>query len=218
MAKITIVGAGPGSPDFVTPAARRVVQEAQVVVGAERSLNLFRGDINGETLTLTAKNVDSSIKYAADSAQNGKTVAILSTGDPGFSGLLGSVQKRPIPKGVELVVIPGVSALQACAAKLCISWDSVALFAFHEEANPQKKRDLTAAVKAGKTVLLLPEPKAFPPSEIAAYLLKEGVDKATGVVVCENLTLPNERIVEAPLEEAAKQKFPYLCVMAIKSN
>ena len=50
MAKLNIVGVGPGSPDYVTPAARKAVQQADLVIGAKRSLNMLQGDIKGETL------------------------------------------------------------------------------------------------------------------------------------------------------------------------
>lgn len=218
MAKLTIVGAGPGSPEYVTPVARKAVQEALLVIGAERSLSLFREDIRGETLSLTAKNVDEALKYAVESAKNGKNVSLLSTGDPGFSGLLGSVLKRSLDKTFEITVVAGISSLQACAARLCMSWDNVALFAFHDGTDNKKKRELLKAAKTGKNVLLLPEPKAFSPREIASYLIQAGVDKRTSVVVCENLTLSNEEVIETTLEEASKQNFASLCVMVIKGN
>ncbi len=88
MAKISIVGVGPGSPEYVTPIARKTVQTAHVVIGAERSLNLFKDDINGEVIQLTAKNVNEALNNAVGSAEAGKTVVLLSTGDPCFSGLL----------------------------------------------------------------------------------------------------------------------------------
>ncbi len=66
--------------------ARKTVQQAEVVIGAQRSLNLFTEDIKGETMVLTAKNLNSALKFAVESAEKGKNVALLSTGDPGFSG------------------------------------------------------------------------------------------------------------------------------------
>ena len=42
-------------------------------------------------MVLTAKNLNDLLKYAAESVKKGKNVALLSTGDPGFSGLLKSV-------------------------------------------------------------------------------------------------------------------------------
>ena len=62
MAKINIVGVGPGSSDYVTPIARKTVQQAQVVIGAQRSLNLFLSDIKGEVFVLTAKSLNEALK------------------------------------------------------------------------------------------------------------------------------------------------------------
>jgi cobalt-precorrin-7 (C5)-methyltransferase len=218
VAKINIIGTGPGSRDYVTPAARKLVQASQVVIGAKRSLKLFQEDIKGETLELTAKNMEEALKYALVSAQNEKVVALLSTGDPGFSGILGSVLRRSMNENIDINVIPGISSMQACAARLCIGWDDAVFLAFHDGADLEKKRALAEAVKARKTVLLLPEPKTFPPREIAKYLLSVGADKETSVSVCENLTLNNESIIDTTLGEVAKLSFSSLCVMVIKRN
>ncbi len=218
MAKISIVGVGPGSPDYVTPAARKAVQNAQVVVGAERSLSLFREDIKGETRTLTGKNVDELLKHANEAAEQGKNVALLSTGDPGFSGLLGSVLRRNVPQGIEIQVIPGVSSIQACAAALVMNWEGKSLFTFHDEVTDEKKNALIAAAKAGKSVMLLPEPKTFKVQDIAKFLISRGLSAKTRVDICENLTLSKERIVKSTLEEASKLSFSSMCVMVIKSQ
>jgi cobalt-precorrin-7 (C5)-methyltransferase len=218
VAKISVVGIGPGSPDYVTPAARQAVQDADVVIGAERSLNLLREDIRGEAMQLTAKNVNEILYYAADSAEKGKTVALLSTGDPGFSGLLRSILRVSRKRDIEVDVIPGVSAIQACAARLCLCWDEMTLFTFHKSSTAEKKAQLLKAVKEGKDIMLLPDPKAFPPREIARFLIKAGIDKDTPVFVCERLTLSDERIVESTLERAASLDFDALCVMVIKVN
>jgi cobalt-precorrin-7 (C5)-methyltransferase len=215
LSKLYIVGSGPGSADYVTPAARKAVREAQVVVGAQRSLALFKEDIHGETVTLTAKNVDQALTYAAQSAKNGKVAAVLSTGDPGFSGLLGSLLSRNLTTGIDIVVVPAVGAIQACAARLGLEWADAVLFAFHSGTNPQKKAALVQAVKAGYTVMLLPDPKTFPPQTIAAFLTVEGIPKTAKVAVCENLTLDNEKITNCTLEEAAQREFSSMCVMVI---
>jgi cobalt-precorrin-7 (C5)-methyltransferase len=218
VAKLSVVGIGPGSPDYVTPAARQAVQDADVVIGAERSLNLLHEDIRGEAMQLTAKNVNEILHYAVDSAEKGRTVALLSTGDPGFSGLLRSILRGSRGRDVEVDVIPGVSAIQACAARLCLCWDEMTLFTFHKGSTAEKKAQLLKAVKEGKDIMLLPDPKAFPPREIARFLIKAGLDKATQVFVCERLTLNDERIVESTLERAATLDFDALCVMVIKVN
>lgn len=217
VAKLSIVGAGPGSPEYVTPASRKTVQAAQIVVGAKRNLDLFKDDIAGEVVVLTGKNVADSLKYAVESAQNGKPVAIVSTGDPGFSGLLGSVLSRINDASVDLEVIPGVSSIQACAALLCMRWDNVEMLTFHDGASTEKKNALTKAVNAGRTVILLPDPRAFTPKEIATYLINSGTDKATPMAVCENLTMQKERLIQTTLQEALELDFASLCVMVINA-
>ncbi|MCW4028832.1 MAG: precorrin-6y C5,15-methyltransferase (decarboxylating) subunit CbiE [Candidatus Bathyarchaeota archaeon] len=219
MAKLNIVGVGPGSADYVTPAARRTVTEAQLVIGAQRSLALFRSDLKGESIVLTAKNLVDSLKAAARAVRGGKSVALLSTGDPGFSGLLHTVLESGLFDATDVHVVAGVSSIQASAARLNISWDCARFFTFHEgTVTEEEKEELALAVKDGKNVLLLPSSKAFAPRDIAAYLLTKGVDKQTTVYVCENITLENEKITQTTLADAAKQTFGALCVMVIKQS
>ena len=219
MAKIKIVGIGPGSPDYVTPAARKTVQQADVVIGAQRSIDLFADDIKGEKMVLTAKNLTGALKFAVESTEKSKNVVLLSTGDPGFSGLLHTVLESGLVKAEEINVVPGVSSVQVCAARTGVSWDAACLFTFHEgNVTSEDKRHLLQCVKERKNVMLLPDPRAFPPSEIANFLLEAGVDKETPVFVCENLTLTDERVTCNSLEQVSNQSFGSLCVMVIKLN
>ena len=219
MAKINIVGVGPGSPDYVTPAARKTVQKAKVVIGAQRSLNLFTQEIKGETIVLTAKNLRSALKSAVESVKKGKEVALLSTGDPGFSGLLHTFLESGLAKDVEVNVVPGVSSIQSCAAKLSISWDNALLLTYHEgEVTEEEKQVLDLAVNGGQDIIILPDPKAFSPKDIASYLLKNGEDKDLPVFICENITLPDEKITSTTLAKVSKQTFGSLCVMVIKAS
>jgi len=219
LAKLNIVGTGPGSPDYVTPAARKTVQQAEVIIGAQRSLNLFAEDIRGEMMVLTAKNLNGALKFAVESAEKGKNVVLLSTGDPGFSGLLGTVLKSNLVKAEEINVVPGVSSVQACSARLGISWDDACLFTFHEgNVSTDEKTRLLLCLKNGRDAMLLPDPRAFPPAEIASFLLKAGLDEETPVFVCENLSLENERVTSSSLTQVSEQAFGALCVMVIKAN
>ena len=120
---------------------------------------------------------------------------------------------------MEINVIPGVSSIQACAARLGISWDDACLFTFHEgDVSTEEKNELASCLKNRKDAMLLPDSRAFPPREIASFLIKAGVDKETPVFVCENLTLDDERVISSSLEEVSKQTFRSLCVMVIKAN
>lgn len=215
MAKIHIVGIGPGSPDYVTPIARKTVQKANIVVGAERALKLFQNDIKGERVVLTAKNFQETVAYVVKQAEKGLEVAFLSTGDPCFSGLLRPVLKI-VGENADVNVVPGVSSIQACAARLKICWDEAGLISFHEGVDIQKKMKLAEAAKEGKTLIILPDPKVFTPSDIARFLISEGVNEEAPVFVCENLTLDEERIFSSSLKEIMSRDFSSLCVMVVK--
>jgi cobalt-precorrin-7 (C5)-methyltransferase len=219
MVKLNIVGVGPGSAEYVTEAARKAVAQAEIVIGVQRSLDLFKTDICGEVKPLTAKNLNELLKYAIESAKKGKNVAVLSTGDPGFSGLLKSVLNTKLILTSEINVVPGVSSIQACAARLGLSWDEVCLFTFHQgNVNAEKKAQLASCLKAGRDAILLPDSKEFTPKEIASYLMKAGFESKTQVFVCENLTLSNERVTESSLEGVSASDFDALCVMVIKAK
>ena len=218
MAKISIVGTGPGSPDYVTAIARKTVQNANLVIGAQRSLNLFTTDIKGKQIILNSKNLADSLKQAAESIKDGKNVALLSTGDPGFSGLLHTVLESGVFSTADINVIPGVSSIQACAARLNISWDNTRLFTFHNEVLDEEKEKLISAVKCGRTILLLPNSQGFAPQDIARFLIELDTDRETPVYICENVTLGNEKTTASTLGQIVDQSFGSLCVMVIKAN
>jgi len=218
LAKINIVGVGPGSTDYVTLASRKIVQNAKLVIGAQRSINLFSADIKGEKVVLTAKNLNDALKQAAESVKVGENVALLSTGDPGFSGLLHTVLESGVFNSADINVIPGISSIQACAARLNISWDNARLFTFHDEVSAEEKEKLISAVKCGRTILLLPNLRDFAPKDIANFLIELDTDKKTPVFICENITLENEKITSSTLGEILGHVFSSLCVMVIKAN
>ncbi len=219
VAKLDIVGVGPGNPEYVTPAARKIVKQAQLVIGAQRSLALFTADINGETVVLTAKNLSDSLKQAAASLKSGKKVALLSTGDPGFSGLLHTVLESGYFNPEDIQVTPGISSIQACAARLNISWDTARMFTFHEgEVSEDAKGKLVSAFQCGRTLLILPDARKFAPKDIAALLIQTGADGKTPVYICENITLENEKVTASTLKGILDQSFGSLCVMVIKQT
>lgn len=216
MSKLKLVGMGPGSADYITQIAKQSVQNAQIVIGAKRALEMFSGFICGESLVLTAQNMKDGLQYGLDSAKE-KKVVILSTGDPGFSGLLGTIIKIA-GKTVDVEVVPGVSSVQVCAARLRIRWDTAVLLSFHTNVNQEKKLAMVEALKKGKAVIALPDGYSFTPEKIAEFLISCGVDRRTPVSVCENLTLENEKIVTSSLVGILGMQFDKLCIMVVGAN
>ena len=113
MNKIYIVGIGPGSSEYLTKKAIETVKNSDITVGSERAIELF-DDIQ-EKISFNVKDLVEKLEEAVELAINGSNVSILSTGDPGFSGVLKTVLRIADKKGFNkenIEVIPGISSLQ----------------------------------------------------------------------------------------------------------
>ncbi len=206
MSKIYLVGTGPGSADYITILAFKTVKLANVLVGSRRALQLFP-DYQGETLELRARNMDEMMTTSVKLAREGNTVVVLSTGDPGFSGVLKPIQK--LAGELEVEVVPGISSLQLCAARLQIPWDEANLLTLHGKGNSAPILDL---IDNGRPTIVLPD---FRVHDLAQYLLDNGALPQRRVAVGERLSYPDERIFQGTLQQAASTEFSYLCVMVI---
>lgn len=206
MAKLYLVGTGPGSSDYLTEAAIKASESVDVLVGSQRALDLFP-DFSGETLLLKARNMDEMMKKSVSLVEDGKNVAILSTGDPGFSGVLKPIMN--IRDDLDLEVVPGISSLQLAAARLQISWDDVNLITLHGKGNSDAVLDL---LDNGKATIVLPD---FRVEKLAQFLIGNGINPERKVTVCERLSYPDERLFTGTVKEVASEEFSYLCVMVI---
>ena len=205
MSKLYIVGIGPGSKDYLTQAALNAVKNSDIVIGSKRALDLFK--IDSQKMEINAKNMNESLENAVSKVENGKVVALLSTGDPGFSGILKPILK--LKSDIEIEVIPGVSSVQLCAAKLKIPWDDADLITMHGKGISE---DILDVINNGNPSIILPD---FRPAELAQFLIQNGIDENKKVAVCEKLSYEDERIVESTLKDISKMEFSYMCVMVV---
>lgn len=206
MSKLYVVGIGPGSGAYLTLKAREVADSVEILIGSKRALKLFP-ESSGVKLELDAKNMEKDFKQAVFEVQQGKSVALLSTGDPGFSGILKPILK--LSGHIEVEVVPGVSSIQLCAAKLQVSWDEANLITLHGKGVSEELLEL---LENGKTTMILPN---FNVKEIAEFLLDNDVDPQREVAVCEKLSYPDEKIVRTTLKDVLNKDFSYMCVMTV---
>lgn len=206
MAKLYLVGTGPGSSDYLTKAAIKAVESVDVLVGSQRALDLFPR-FNGELLVLRARNMDEMMKKSVSLVEEGKNVAILSTGDPGFSGVLKPILN--LRDDLDLKVVPGISSLQLAAARLQIPWDEAQILTLHGKGSSDAILDF---LDNEKPVIVLPD---FRVEKLAQFLLENGINPDRKVAVCEKLSYPDEKMFEGTLKEVGDMLFSYLCVMVI---
>jgi len=210
--KIYIIGIGPGSSEYLTKKALDTVKDSDYTVGSTRAIDLF-DDVNNK-IAFNVKDLLDKLNEGVKLACEGNTVSILSTGDPGFSGVLNTVlrlsDEQNFPKDM-IEVIPGISSLQLAAARCHIQWDNANVMTFHGRENIE---DILPVINNGKVTIALPSRKV---KDMAQFLLDNGVEAERRVVVCERLSYPDEKIVEATLNEIASSEFTYMCIMIIYS-
>ncbi len=116
-----MVGTGPGSTDYITPAAGKALEACQVVVGYKTYLDLIPEFLVDKEVVSSAmmQEVDRCRK-AVELAESGKQVALVCGGDPGIYAMAGLVFEIVIEKksSIKVDIVPGLAALNSCAARL----------------------------------------------------------------------------------------------------
>jgi len=206
MSKLHLVGVGPGSKEYLTFKAISTVESSDILIGSRRALELF-SEVDADKIEFGVHNMGEMLNYAVSKACEGKDVALLSTGDPGFSGVLKPILK--LAGNLEFDVIPGVSSVQICASKLKISWDEANIITMHGKGISD---ELISLINNGKTTIILPNTTV---EETIKYLLDKGVDPNRKVSICENISYPDEKIINTTLKDVLSNKFGYMCVFVV---
>lgn len=121
---LALVGLGPGDAAWRTPEAEAAVAHASDLVGYSLYLDLLGRATTGKTLHAYALGEEEArVRAALDLAAQGRDVALVCSGDPGIYAMAALVFEmlehggRPEWRRPEIAVLPGISALQAAAAR-----------------------------------------------------------------------------------------------------
>lgn len=208
---VALVGGGPGDPELITVRGRRLLFEADVVVTdrlAPRSL-LSELDPGVEIIdcgksahrhNLTQDEINAVI---VDRAQHGKRVVRLKGGDPFIFGRGGEELDCLRDAGLDVEVVPGVTAACAAAARLGIPLThrdvsrSLHLVTGHGSDNEIPALDWGALAATRGTLALYMSTRTL--DGVAARLIAGGMSPATPAVAVENVSLPGERVRLATL-------------------
>lgn len=183
MGKLTVLGLGPGSMDYITPAVLHKVQSAETIIGGKRNLAIIKAFTKGKQV----KCIDQALSQLLDyiKLHMGKKMVIVASGDAGFYGILDFV-KRNFHED-EIDVIPGISSMQYMFSRISESWWDAYLTSVHG-------RESDYIDKLGKyhKIGILTD-KRHNPQYIARELVASGYSEAE-VIVGENLSYSCEKI------------------------
>lgn len=123
--KIFVVGFGPGDREHITKRAVDALQQSDHIMGYKTYVDLIEHLVTAQTIVSTGMTEEvSRAQEAVKQAEAGFIVSVISSGDSGVYGMAGLVYEVLIEKGwtaatgIEVEVVPGISAINSCASLL----------------------------------------------------------------------------------------------------
>ena len=224
MGNVFAVGVGPGSKNYITEIVRKIIVDADVIVGHKYTLDVISNLIQSKKVHIITME-DQEKTYQQIKKELGSEILVVPfTGDVNFSE--SEVVDRLIEIFGDVEIIPGISSIQVAASKAKIPLDKSKVITMHVTTSiEEKKLELQKAVIDGYNIILIPRPwpkdpkKHFMPSEIAFYLKKNGFKTSNiPVHVFESLTNGKEQTFTGSVQELEGKEFSDLSVMVISQT
>lgn len=201
---VHIVGAGPGDPELLTLKALRLIQEADIVyydnLVSEAVISLIRRDAAricvGKSRGGQSVAQEDIHSRLIGSARQGLRVVRLKGGDPFIFGRGGEEMEALRDAGIEVHLVPGISAALGCAASAGIPLThreharALTLVTGHSRQGGVPELDWDALAHPDQTLVVFMG--VLTAREIAARLMAHGRDRCTPVAVIVNGTRPEE--------------------------
>jgi len=209
---VALIGAGPGDPDLLTLKAMHHLQGADVLVidrlvGAS-ILDYARRDAKriyvGKQAGAPSVSQDQINQILVREALTGARVVRVKGGDPNVFGRCQEELAACQLMGIEVEVVPGISAAQAASASIQLpltfrgTHRSITLLTAATK-DQIVSSDVTAFMKAGRPFAIYMGLKLA--DEIVQVLGGAGIDPRTQIVIVENASLPEERVFSTALSE-----------------
>ena len=121
--RLTVVGLGPGGPGYLTEDTRAALETAQDLIGYAPYLARLPERAGQRRIGSDNRVELERAREALRRTAEGRRVALVSGGDPGVFAMAAAVFEAietgdPAWRGLDVEVLPGVSAMLAAAARL----------------------------------------------------------------------------------------------------
>jgi precorrin-3B C17-methyltransferase len=209
---LAIVGLGPGPAQWIAPEASAALEAASDIVGYQPYLDRVIERASQRRHGSENRVEISRARHALAMAAEGRRVAVVSGGDPGVFAMAAAIFEaieagEPCWRALDVTVIPGISAMQAAAARLGapLGQDFCAIsLSDNLKAWDIVERRLRAAADGDFVIALFnPASKARPEKIYQAFRLLRGCKAPTiPVAFARAIGRPDERIVLTTLGEA----------------
>jgi cobalt-precorrin 5A hydrolase/precorrin-3B C17-methyltransferase len=229
--ELHVVGTGPGDAQWLTPEARIALSETTDWVGYGLYLDLYPQLQAGKTLhRYDLGEEETRVRAALDLAAQGKRVALVCSGDPGIYAMATLVfallEKEPQRKDwqrLAVQVAPGISALQAAAAKSgALLGHDFCTISLSDLLTPLEAiLERVKAAAAADFVIAFYNPvsqRRRHQLEMAKDILLQHRPAETPVVLARNLGREGERVTLTTLAALAVDQVDMLTVVLVGSS
>jgi len=207
---VHLVGAGPGDPELLTVKAARLLRDADVIVhdrlvSAEildrARRDALRIDV-GKTRGQHPVPHDRISEILIEHARAGRNVVRLKGGDSFVFGRGGEEVEAVRAAGLDVHVVPGISAALACAASAQVPLThrdtaQAVTFVTGQAKLDGDDADYRAFAADNHTLVFYMGVRTAP--RITAKLIEVGREASTPVAIVENGSLPRERVITGQL-------------------
>jgi len=206
--EVYLIGAGPGDPDLLTLRALQLLQQADVILHDRLvpAAILERARRDAERIFVGKETGDHAQQQRINAllvelARAGKRVARLKGGDPFVFGRGGEEAEALAAHGIPCRIVPGITAALGAAAAGSIPLThrrlahSVTFVSGH--AAVDDSLDWRALARPQQTVVFYMGVAQL--AHIVARLRAAGAAAELPVAIVERATLPQERVLRAPL-------------------
>jgi precorrin-2 C20-methyltransferase/precorrin-3B C17-methyltransferase len=221
---VAVVGLGPGDTDWMTPQSRRELAAATDLIGYGPYLDRV-GTRNGQHRH-PSDNTDepARARLACTLAQQGRAVAVVSSGDPGVFAMATAVleEAKQWP-GVHVRVIPAMTAAQAVASRVGAPLGhDYAVISLSDRLKPWEviEERLRAAARADLVLAIYNPASKSRTWQVGAMreLLLAYRDPGTPVVVGRDVSGPREEVKVVALVDLDPADVDMRCLLIIGSS
>jgi len=213
--KVYIVGAGPGDADLMTVKARRLLEQADVIL-YDRLLDpdVLKG-LKAELIDV-GKNAgrhklpqDGINQLLIERAERGAMVVRLKGGDPYLFGRGGEEALALQERGIAFEVVPGVTSAIAAPALAGIPVthrgvaSSLTIVTGHEEPGKEAPLDWKAIAAQGGTLVVLMGVSRLAAN--VAALIEAGKPPSTPAAIVERGGWPDQRLISGSLADIVER-------------
>ena len=202
--RLVILGIGEEGLGGLTDRARRILADADVIVGAAPILRLLES-LPGRKVVLEPE-MSKALEQVKESLRARQPV-LVSSGDPLFYGVARYLCDRLGKDCFE--ILPHVSSMQLAFARVKESWED----AYLTNLAGRPIEAVLDRIRTAEKVGLFSSDELTPP-RVARELLQRGIDYFRAYV-CENLGSPDERVTQAELADLAAMEFNALNVLIL---